>query len=193
MSVIEDGSGKGNVAKVGDQRRLHTHALSSSADSVATVEGDAFNVSSNLVTLTNDCESGLLYIKNNEEGPISVTTLFVNVSCSTGGTGSGIVRFYLNPTTGTLISNQTCAQVLNRNVGNNQTLAADAYRGIEGSTITNGDTIPIPNRTGSIPSEYVLSKGKSFALSYEPPSGNTNVQVQIGFLVIRNYKEYTID
>ena len=191
---IKDGTGTGRLAKVGDQNRVHTHALSASTSTVASVKGDAFNISSNLVTLTNDSEAALLYIQNNEDADISIITEFVNIGTSTGAPGvEGTTMFYLNPTGGTLISNAVEAQVLNRRIGDNETLDADTFRGVQGDTITGGNSIPIPSPGGAIASEYIIPKGASFALSYTPASGNTNIDIQIGFLVIKNYPSYTTE
>jgi len=190
---IEDGTGSRKGAMVGDKNRLHTHALAASASSVATVTGDAFNVSSELITLTSDSDSGLLYISNGEQEAISVTTLFVNFGTSANGVGKGLVSFYLDPTGGTLITEANEAQVLNRKVGAPETLTADTYKGAEAKTITGGNLIQLPSSGGPIASEYVLSKGACFALSVTPPPGNTSMQVQIGFLVIKKYNSYTID
>jgi hypothetical protein len=193
-TIIKDGSGGEKSAKVGSKNRIHTHALSASSSSVASVSGEAFNISSELVTLTSDSESGILYLKNEEEFDISITTEFVNLGTSTGGTGSSIIRFYLSPTGGTLISDATAASVDNRRVGDNESLSVLAYRGVEGSSISGGSDIPIPrNGAGPIASEYIIPKGSSFALSVTPPSGNTSMPIQIGFLVIKCYREYTVD
>lgn len=190
---IIDGTGKGTGAKVGDKHRLHTHSLSASAASVATVTGDVFNVSSELVTLTTDSDSAALYIKNNEDESISVTTLFVNLGTSTGGVGKSLVSFHLNPTSGTIITEEVAAQVLNRNIGNSETLTVDAYKGAEAKTVSGGDIIQLPLNGGAVVSEYVLSKGSRFALSVTPPPGNTSMQIQIGFLVVKKYNSYTVD
>ena len=76
---IEDGTGKGFEAKVDDLNRMHTHAFNVPLTSFASTRGDAFNISSGLVTLTTAGESGLLYIKNNECDDISVITEFINI------------------------------------------------------------------------------------------------------------------
>ena len=190
---IKDGTGTGNKAMVGDKNRLHTHSLSATAASVATASGEAFNVSSGLVTLTSANESSLLYVSNTEEDIISITTLFINLGTSTGGSSEGTLKFQLNPTEGTLITDATEAQVLNRHVGNSINLSANAYKGAEGKTCTGGDSIQLPTTGGAIPSEYVVPRGSSFAVSYTPPAGNTSMKVQIGFLVIKKYSSYTIE
>ena len=191
--VIQDGTGSGTKVMVGGRNRLHTHSLSATSASVAVATGDTFNVSSELVTLTSANESSLLYVSNNEVDIISVTTLFVNIGTSTDGTGEGLIKFHLNPTGGTIISDATAAQVLNRNISNNTVIALAAYKGAEGKTCTGGDEIQLPSTGGPIASEYILPRGASFALSYTPPAGNTSIKIQIGFLVIKKYNEYTTD
>jgi len=193
-NVLKDGTGKAFQAKVGDKNRLHTHSLAADISAVASISGDAFNVSSNLVTLTNTSESVLLYFKNLEEDDISITTEFVNIGTSTGaGSTKGIMKFYIDGTSGTIIDNALPAQVINRRIGNGNTLDGNIYRGVQGDTLTGGDTITIPTSGGAIASEYILPKGKSFALSYTPAAGNTSISLQIGFLIIKSYSTYTVD
>ena len=196
MSVIEDGTGTGLAAKVGVANRLHTHSLSSEASSVATICADAFNINSGLITLTSCCDSALLYIKNNEDNPIAITTEFINLgssldTCCAIISLKGTLKFYLSSTTGTLISDASCAQVLNRLVGNSSLLTADVYKGAEGKTITNGNAIVIPGTAGVIPSEYILPKGATFAISFTPPAGNVSLPLTVGLLVIKDWNVFT--
>lgn len=198
---IEDGTGKGFETKVDCLNRLHTHAFNVPLSSFATTRGDAFNISSGLVTLTSACESGLLYIKNNECDDIAVLTEFVDIGTSVNAccavvTLDGVIRFHLNSTTGTLISVASCACVDNRKIGNPTTLTADTFKGVEGSTLTNGSEVPIPTSTSTrnvIPSEWIIPKGATFAVSYEPPTGNASVDIQVGFFVVKNYSMYGTD
>jgi hypothetical protein len=191
-AIIKDGSGTGLTAKVGISNRLHTHSMSTPHTVVALEDGNAFNVSSELVVLTTDSESTMLYIKNNESFDISIITEFVNIGASTGGSGEGLVKFTLNPTGGTIISDAILAQTLNRRVGDSTTISLDAYKGSEGKTISGGSNIQLPSTGGAINSEYIIPKGSSFALSYTPPTSNTSIQVQIGFLVIKDNSQYTV-
>ena len=189
MSIIEDGTGTGLMAKVGIQNRLHTHSLSTEASSVATICADAFNINTGLVTLTSCCESALLYIKNNEVNPIAVTTEFINLGSSLDACCAiislkGTLKFYLSSTTGTLISDASCAQVLNRLVGDSSLLVADVYKGSEGKTLTGqGSTILVylPSTAVltlvSFDTVVVLPKGASIGLSWTPPSGMTSVKI----------------
>ena len=196
MSIIEDGTGTGLMAKVGIQNRLHTHSLSTEASSVATICADAFNINTGLVTLTSCCESALVYIKNNEVNPIAVTTEFINLGSSLDACCAiislkGTLKFYLSSTTGTLISDASCAQVLNRLVGDSSLLVADVYKGSEGKTLTNGNAIVIPGGAGAIASEYIIPKGATFAISFTPPTGNVSLPLTVGLLVIKDWNVFT--
>lgn len=191
--VLENGVGNADKARVDEGNRLHVHSLSAGSSSVAAAAGDSFNVSSELITLTNGGESGILYIKNNEKDLVSVTTVFANLDTSENGIGKSLISFYLDADAGTLISEESEAQVLNRRVGFFGTLAVDAFKGGEGKTITSNSVIRLPSSGGAIASEFILSKGASFGLSITPPTGNTSMRIQIGFLVIRNYQVYTTD
>lgn len=197
MGILEDGTGSGNKAKVGILKRLHTHALQVSLSTGATLAGDAFNISSKLANLTSANESVLLYLKNNEDDDISITTEFINISQSTGGVGSAQIKFILNPTAGSIITNALLADKDNRRISDSKTLTCDCFRGVEGDTITSQDSeIPIPTNAGTrnaIPSEYIIPKGSAFALSVTPPTGNTSMDVQVGFLVIKKYSTYVVD
>lgn len=201
MSTLEDGTGDGFTAKVDDLNRLHTHAFTVPLPTFASTRGDAFNISTGLINLTNASESGLLYIKNNESDDISIIAEFVNIgtsldSCCAVVSLTGVVRFHLNSTTGTLISGGACACRNNRKIGDATTLTADIKKGVQGSTITNGSEIPIPTSPSTrnvIGSEWIIPKGASFAVSYQPPTGNVSVCVQVGFFVVKNYSTYGTD
>ena len=190
---INDGSGKGFSVKVDECQRLHTHAFTICANTSATINGDVFDICSGIVTLTTACESGMLYIKNNENDDIIISLQFVNLGTSTGGTEQSIVTFYLSPTTGTLISGACPTSVLNRRIGSSSALDVDTFNGEEGSTITNGNAISFPSTSFTSNSPYVLPKGATFAVSITPPTGNTSMSAAVGFFVIKNASKYGND
>lgn len=194
MSTIDDGTGSGAQAKVGQQKRVHTHALTASDISVAGMRGDAFDVNSGIITLTTANESGILYIKNDEDVEIALAVMFSNLGSTTGGSGSGVLKWHLNPTGGTLISGAVDANSINRKLGDPNILAGDQFKGAEGNTVTSTSSIDIPTAVSGIYSSiFIIPKGQSFAVTYEPPTGNTSQDVQMGVLVIKNYATYTVD
>jgi hypothetical protein len=194
MSEIEDGTGSGRSARVGDQNRVHTHALAATVCNVAAQAGEAFNIGTDIITLTSDNESALLYFKNDESKDISILNEFINAGSSTGGTGSGVIRFYITPTSGTIIDDATPANVINRRANDAISIASLSYQGLEGKTIVGTSKIEIPASGGGVfTSEFILPKGASFTLTYEPPTGNTSIDVTAGLLVIKDYPAYTIE
>lgn len=62
--------------------------------------GNAFNVNTGLVELTNATETPLIYIKNNEEKDLVITAVAIGMFNSTNGSGTADVyaTFVMNPT-----------------------------------------------------------------------------------------------
>ena len=191
--IIDDGSGKGFSAKVDECLRVHTHAFTICADTSATINGDVFDICTGIITLTNAAESGLLYIKNNENDDLIISLQFVNLGTSTNGVGESTVTFYLSPTTGTLIACGCCLTALNRRIGASCTLTADILKGAQGRTITNGNAITFPSTGFASNSPFVMPKGSTFAVSVTPPTSNTSMPVAVGLFVIKNATKYGND
>ena len=192
--VIKNGVGNGNLAKVDESNRLHTHAFTIDTDTSACIQGDAFDICSGIVTLTNANEHAILYIKNNEDDDLIISLQFVNLGTSTGGVGKSTVTTYLNPTGGTLISDANNAGVLNRRVGDSTSLTADSFgASAQGKTLTGGDTISFPSSGFAANSPFVLPQGQSLAMSVTPPTSNTSMRVGIGFYIVRNGSQHGND
>ena len=110
MSIIETGIGNGGYkAKVNTNNRLHTAAVITTEDARATKDGDSFNLSTGLITLTDAAQTSLLYIKNNEEKDLILDTVEIGFNTSTGGSTTDMIEIYSirTPTAGTLISDAT--------------------------------------------------------------------------------------
>lgn len=194
MAIIEDGSGTGRRSKVGVANRLHTHSLSVPVSTISTLNGDTFNVLSGFITLTNAADSALLYISSTEDRDVSLFLGSLRLGDSTGGTGKGTITVHLNPTGGTIVSNAVDADVNNRRIGDANTINLTAFKGVQGDTITGAAATEVYPTTGDDSKlEYIIPKGSTFALSYNPPTGNTSIDVEIQFFVIKNYATYTVD
>ena len=87
MTIIKDGTGKGNAAKVDTTKRLNTRAVNNTTAVEALEDGRSFFVSTGIVTLTSDCASQLLYIKNCDARDMFILNLIQVFGASTGGTG----------------------------------------------------------------------------------------------------------
>ena len=180
---IKDGSGTASLARVDSNRRLHTQTVSIDEQGQANKKGNAYNLNTSLVTLTSAAESGVMYVKNNESRDLHVIAIIVILGPSTGGSATDTtrVRFYKNPTTGTLISNATDADInSNRNFKSGNTLNADVFKGATGNSITDGnvhiESLVSPGNRVSFGIDEILSTGNSIAVSYEPPDDNTSMK-----------------
>jgi hypothetical protein len=188
MTIIKDGSGTGNEAKVDTDNRLYTKADVTDNVGTATLEGDAFVVSSSIVNLTTSCCSQILYLKNNECIDIVLTEFSIIMGNTTGGAGDFILTFTFCPTGGTIVCCGTVGGALNFNLGSASLLASDVRIGAEGSTIIGGaggqDLFPNVDRY-TVPTRITLTKGDSLSIGIQPPAGNTNVNVSVGAVLFR--------
>lgn len=187
--IIQDSS-TGSTAKVSVNNRLQVHSITTTEASTAATEGDAYNINTGLITLTDAAESGVLYIQNNEDRDLQIEFLEMILAPSTGGaiTDGTRVRVYRNPTGGTLISGAVLvADNQNRNFGTNRTLTADTYKGATGNTIIGGDVIMEifmnPSERELLSIDMTLTKGDSIAVSYEPNDSNTSMKCMAAAIV----------
>ena len=189
MAIIQD-SATGSTAKVSVSNRLQVHSITTSEASTAATEGDGYNINTGLIALTDATESGVLYVKNNENRDLQIEFIEVILAPSTGGliTDSTHVRVYRNPIGGTLITGAIAvSDNQNRNFGTNRTLTADTYKGATGNTVTGGDVIMEvlvnPGEREILSIDMTLTKGDSIAVSYEPNDSNTNMKCMAAAIV----------
>jgi hypothetical protein len=182
--IIEDGTGTGRKAQVNSGNRLYTRAVSNTEGQEANTDGDAYNINTGYVTLTNAVDTPLLYVKNNELKSLYIEGIAFGVQPSTGGvstekTYATVIR---NPTAGTIVSNATDAPIKsNRNYGNQNIFDADVFVGGTGSTLTDGEDHLIiqlseGNRAFAAVNE-VIPKGASIAIKIKPPTSNTSMDI----------------
>lgn len=184
MALIEDGSGTGYSAKVNKNQRLYTNSVSIGETRQANKKGNAYNVNTGLITLTDAVDTPVMYMKNNEDQNIHITAIAVGFFPSTGGvsTETPYVTVIRNPTAGTIISNATDVDInSNRNYGSQNTLTVDAYKGATGNTMTDGEDHLLlqasePSRLFAAIDE-VLEKGSTVGIKIKPQTSNTSMQV----------------
>jgi hypothetical protein len=145
------------------------------------LEGNGYNINSGIITLTTAAESALLYVKSTDSKIFIVKEIIVSLSNSTGGSGTGTLRVYRNPTTGTIISGASPANVNNRAFYSQTSFGGQAFKGATGNTITS-PTTPFLSTTRSTFTEPIpldaeilaLGQGNSIGVSWQPPAGNTS-------------------
>jgi len=185
---IKDGTGTGNLARVDKENRLSVRSIQETEFEKAVLDGRAFNINTELLTITSDTEHALLYIKNNEDRPLIVAAWFIGTDAGTNGSNLGLVRTYFNPTGGTIISGGTDGSAVNRNGGNSRTLDADIKVGGQGFTFTGQDTPAVLYQTQTVSSRVfgsvflVLPKGSSLVATYDP-NGAETIGIYTGFQV----------
>ena len=190
---IIDGTGSGKRAKVDNNNRLFVHSISETISENASQGGDAYNINTGTVTLTNDTETPVLYFKNIGDNDIQVSAIGYLLGNSTGGTGNVNLRVLKNPTGGTIISDAIDVAIKeNKNAGSSNQIDANAYVGATGKTITGGTDFYISLLAGAArpyviaTGNVVLPTGASIAVQVTPQSGNTSMDLQV-FLSVTEY------
>ena len=164
---IKDGTGTGNLAKVDGDNRLEVRSITETETEKAVLDGRAFNINTEFLSITTDVEHALLYIKNNEDEDLIIAAWFNGTDLGTNGANAGLVRVYYNPTGGTIISDAT--------VGN-------------AKTFTGQDTPAVLYQTQTVGSRafgnvyLTLPKGSSLVSTYDP-NGAETINIYAGFQV----------
>lgn len=187
---VTSGTGKPYDLRVNANNEAHVYAVTETAAEFANRNGDAYNINTGIITLTDAVDTPVLYLKNNETRDLHVTAEVVGMDTSTGGTATETVKITVvrNPTTGTIItSTPTNVDIKsNRNYGSSNTLSADAYKGATGDTMTDGDdhiiiTSPDFSRMFAAIDE-IIPQGKSIGIKVEPPTSNTSFPVYVALI-----------
>ena len=186
MTIIKDGAGSGDTAKVDSSNKLEVRSIDTTEFQSGIIDGRVFVVSSGVVTLTTACASGLLYLKNCDCRDMLISKLVINLGNSTGGCGNFTSTITICPTGGTLICCGAVAPAANLNFGSGLSACVTSTAGTEGSTVTGGipvsDIHALANRR-EIVDVALLPKGVSLAMSITPPAGNCSVDVNINIAI----------
>ena len=188
---IQDGTGNGYRARVNADNHLHTRAISESGGTDAALAGNLYNINTETINLTSANASALLYMKNTDTVPWIVNRVFYNAGPSTGGSGDFLAEVIANPSTGTLISGGSALTPHNLNFGSSQELTSTVLKGAEGSTITDGTVrvstiIPVAGARVLISFDsIILEAGSSIAVRITPQTGNSSMDIQVGFNLYR--------
>ena len=186
--MIRDGSGNGYLAKVNTLQRLYVDAISTDEQNDATERGDSYNINTGVITLTNTADTPVLYLKNNQDQDFHIRSIAVGVGPTTGGASSYIkVTIVKNPTTGTIVSNATSADInSNRSFSSAKTATIDVYKGATGNTMTDGTDQAIifayANARLFATIDEFLAKGNSIGVKIQAPSGNTSMDCYVALV-----------
>ena len=190
--IIKDGTGSGNTAKVDSTNRLSTKSLQITTALHTALIGDAFCVSSGIITITNATLNGILYIKSCECIDLVLKTIFLDFGDTTTSTElSGELTFHFGPTGGTLVCcTPTNAGIINERIGDSQAFCGSVFKaGGVSETITGGSTTVFPINSTNFGYEFneeiIIPKGQAFGVSYQAPAANSGQPVEVGFKILR--------
>ena len=188
MTMIRDARGTTEGCKVDSLGRLHTHSISIPIEEYVNRRGDAYNINTGEITLTNATNTPVMYIKNNEAQPLIITAIAVGLGPSTGGSG-GIPKITVvkNPTAGTIVSGETDVDInSNRNFGSALTLSVNAYKGATGDTMTDGTDHLLLYQTPSgrlfANIGEVIPNGSSIGVRIQPQTSNTSMTCYVALI-----------
>lgn len=192
--TIIDGTGNGKKVRVDSRNRLHTHSVSETVGESASGNGDTYNINTGTISLTTANESALLYLKNNGDFPLRITTIGFLIGNSTAGTGDLNLSVDKNSIAGTIISGASVVDInQNKNVTSSKSLTVDVFKGAEGNTATGGaetfktllsdSAVTYTIMTGDI----TIPKGGSITVFATPQASNTSMGIQV-FLAVTDYK-----
>jgi hypothetical protein len=166
-TIIRDGSGSGNYAKVDKTNRISTRAITEPQEVHAAELSNAYNINTGLITVSGDAT--LIYFKNNEEQNYIIKAIALGSFEGIVHSDDPYITLVRNPTGGDLISDQSAVSMnVNRDFGSNKTLSADVYKGKVGGTLTGGADAAIlqatPGGRSFYTIDFLLPRGTSLGV-----------------------------
>lgn len=186
--ILEDGTGTGNKLKINDENRALTESVTHTSDQDAAERGNLFQIGTGPVSLTSANESAVLYLKNNEDADLEITTFTFSADAFQGGAVDAgamfLARLYVK-STGITNEISPAPAIGNNNLGSSKTIDVDFSVGQEGSAVTSGTlagTTYLPQSDFKrFPLYWVLPRGTSLTVTLQPASGNTSVNCNVFF------------
>ena len=188
-TTIQDSIGTKLKAKINNDNRLLVQSVSETEFDSTTGKGNAYNINTEFLTITDNTETPLLYIKNNDNKDLVISSWFIGTDDDDGtATRLSLMRIYKNPTSGTLISSGVDITPVNRNFGSSNSFDGITKKGGDGFTVSGYEPTPILYQTqgtkqrnfGTV--QLVLPKGSSVVVTYQH-FGLTRNDIYTGFQV----------
>lgn len=184
MAYIEDGTGKGNLLKVGSDNRAQVRAVIESEVIHNGESGLAYNVNTGLINVSGDAT--LFYVKNTSDRQLIVSGIAIGVGKGMTHSDVPYLKVHRNPTGGDLISDEAPVEINgNRNFASALDIEATIYKGKSGGTVTGGSVLGLLQTNSDGRSFYqldlILPKGNSMAVTMTPnlSAGSANVYLAL--------------
>ena len=184
-TTIQDGTGTKVKLKVTSANRALVQSVIITEEDDAITRGEGYQIASGTVSFTGATNTGVLYIKNNDDRDFVLDRAVLILGSAVGAASDQDWTFTVlrNPTAGTTITNQLNAGISNSNHGSANTPKVDAYRGLEGDTITNGGGAAQPIKQSIdriiLPLGRRLPKGTTIGFTIIPPVGTTSTKALV--------------
>lgn len=182
--TLLDGHGRGYQARVNSDGMQVTRAVQVTQALYATLEQYYYEATTAQVTLTTANETGLIYILNTSNtNNMVVDRVFIDIWESTGGSGSGLWRYYANPT----ITGGTTVIPANTNLGSPYAAEVTCLKSLTTMTGTAWYTGQFLAPIGIVSDEgrLIIAPSKSFGITIQAAAGNTSMKVSINVAFMR--------
>ena len=184
-TTIQDGTGTKLKLKVTNANRALVQSVIITEEDDAITRGEGYQIASGTQSFTGATETGILYVKNNDDRDFVLDrcVLILGSAVGAGTTDDWTFTVLRNPTAGTTITNESPAGISNSNHGSANTPNVEAYKGPEGSTITNGGGAAQPIKQSIdriiLPLGRRLPKGTTIGFRITPPAGTTSTKALV--------------
>lgn len=177
---VLDGGGRGFKADVNKDNQLVTRATAVEQRLKSTSDRLYYEATTGQITLANDTETGLIYLKNsNTSGKVIVVDrVFWDLWTSTVGTGAdGTVRYYINPT----YTGGSAITPVNTNFASSVEAQGTFLKSLTTIAGTVWWTGYVTDKTSFAIEEgrIIIPEGKTFGISFAAPTGNTSMKVSV--------------
>ena len=173
--------------QVTERGRLAVYSESQSSTTFSAIEGDAYNITTGVLSGISTADSALLYFKYLDDGILIVDSLIVGID-DADANNPQLITLLRNPTAGTIVSDASAATIANRNFASSNELTNSLiYKAAapDAETFTDGDTFGIfyANDNSRLYAELdlVMKKGSSLGVKISPAlaSGNLDCYVAL--------------
>lgn len=159
------------TAFVNKKNRLEVEATTRAESLAAAEDGDAYNINTGIISLTNSTATPLLYLENHEDHELIVEAMAIGIDDLGTHTGTPVVTMIRNPTSIDFSAAVDMKQ--NRNFSSTRSLksATLVYKGAVGDTVTGGNDIAIffQQEAGRLfaPINFIVGVGNSICITLD--------------------------
>lgn len=183
-TTIQDGTGKGFVAKVDETNRLEVRSIVEDSTLEGSIDGNTYDLGTPYLTQTGSSMNGLLYFNLDENVPLFAKTFSSQARWASGATFQNYtINVYTNVDESLLTGTWVDFTPFNTNIGSSNQLSGTfkygSPTGAGGFTaLTPSFQLAFPvNVYNQIDTNLIFPRGVGILLAVTPPSGNVSMPV----------------